>query len=188
MEMPKLEDGPLKDKLDALYKSFDTEGKGMLDIQKLKSVRVEIGPAKASVFQTLVDMDINSDGYVEKSEWDLYFGAVSASLSPEELDLIIADLTEAARCAREASAPAVFGSRTAPRASLLGGVHPPRALPCDSRAAPRVRMQHPEDDHGAHGYCSWSPGRAHGRRGGRRGRRGDARRDGAPRGAEGDRR
>ena len=96
-EAPKLEPGPQKDEVMALFKTFDIEGTGKIEMKGLKAVKVEVGPSKMSVLDQLAEMDFNGDGYVEKDEWEMYFATVVAALDADSLKIILDDLKEAGR-------------------------------------------------------------------------------------------
>ena len=115
-EAPKLEPGPQKDEVMALFKTFDVEGTGKIEMKGLKSVKVEVGPSKMSVLEQLAEMDFNGDGFVEEDEWELYFATVVATLDADSLKVILDDLKEAGRCGRahRASVARPFFSRLRP--------------------------------------------------------------------------
>ena len=96
-EAPKLEPGPQKDEVMALFKTFDIEGTGKIEMKGLKAVKVEVGPSKMSVLDQLAEMDFNGDGYVEEDEWEMYFATVVAALDADSLKIILDDLKEAGR-------------------------------------------------------------------------------------------
>lgn len=94
-ELPKLPPGPNRDKAMALFKLFDTEATGKISIQDLKGATVKMGPIESRVLQNMRDMDYNDDGFVEEYEWEMYFATVVMSLTNDEFDAIVDDLSTA---------------------------------------------------------------------------------------------
>jgi len=83
----------------ALFKQFDTAGNGMLPLDSLNSATVSVGPSEEGVLVSMKEMDFNGDGYVEESEWVVYFTAIGDALGDEEFDLIMTELKAAASMA-----------------------------------------------------------------------------------------
>ena len=48
-----------------LFKDWDIDGKGMIEIKALKGVTVNVGPQESQVLSQLIAMDYNGDGFVE---------------------------------------------------------------------------------------------------------------------------
>jgi len=80
----------------ALFKQFDSSGTGMLTLTLLGRATVSVGPSEQGVLISMKEMDYNGDGYVEASEWEIYFTAISEALSDEEFDTILGELKAAA--------------------------------------------------------------------------------------------
>ena len=93
-------DATKRDAVMELFKMFDVLGDGKIPLDRLKGAKMMVGPAESSVLKKLAEMDFNQDGYVEASEWELYFTAIYAQLTDEEVKLVMDDLAEAGRCHR----------------------------------------------------------------------------------------
>ena len=50
-----------------MFKEWDIEGNGMIEIKALKGVTVNVGPQESQVLSQLIAMDYNGDGFVEAS-------------------------------------------------------------------------------------------------------------------------
>mmetsp|Transcript_22667 Transcript_22667/g.69235 ORF Transcript_22667/g.69235 Transcript_22667/m.69235 type:complete len:381 (+) Transcript_22667:132-1274(+) len=97
----------------ALHSKFDIDGTGVLALDLLSSVKIKFGPHHASLLGQLVHMDYDADGMITKEEWERYFEATAASLTPDEFRTVISDFSEAAdhfisivQCTRLAEAAA----------------------------------------------------------------------------------
>lgn len=75
-----------------LFKDWDIDGKGMIEIKALKGVTVNVGPQESQVLSQLIAMDYNGDGFVEAAEWETYFGSTAPSLTDAEFQVIMDDL------------------------------------------------------------------------------------------------
>ena len=99
--MPTLS-GEKKKQVMEVFKLFDVKDDGKIPLKQLRDAGMKVGGTDVKILSTLADMDFNGDGYVEASEWELYFATVSADLSDEELKLVMDDLRTAGRCAAAA--------------------------------------------------------------------------------------
>ena len=95
VEVPTLKAGKKRDDVMALFKTFDTAENGMISLASLKGATVKVGPSESSVLQRMQEMDLNGDGFVEQSEWEVYFATVVETLSDDELKFILDELSEA---------------------------------------------------------------------------------------------
>lgn len=75
-----------------MFKEWDIEGNGMIEIKALKGVTVNVGPQESQVLSQLIAMDYNGDGFVEASEWEAYFQSTASVLSDAEFQVIMDDL------------------------------------------------------------------------------------------------
>ena len=85
----------MKGEVMELFKAFDVDGTGKVPLARLRGATVKAGPNEHKVLKTLAEMDFNADGFVEASEWEMYFAAAEGSLSKEELNVILSDLKTA---------------------------------------------------------------------------------------------
>ena len=131
----------MKGEVMELFKSFDVDGTGKVPLNRLQTATVKAGPNEHKVLKTLAEMDFNKDGFVETSEWEMYFAAAEGSLSKEELAVILSDLKTAGRFAppRHPTAPRaspapphISGARVMREAQRLTRV---RCAPCVLSAA-----------------------------------------------------
>lgn len=97
VQMPlKLEAGPRKDQILAIFKVFDTAGDGKIPLASLSKATYSVGPAEShDLLRTMRQMDINKDGFVEANEWEMYFAALVASLSGDEFDMLLMPIERA---------------------------------------------------------------------------------------------
>ena len=65
-EIPPLAEEKMK-RVKDLFKEWDIDGSGLIEIKALKGVTVSVGAQESQVFSQLMAMDYNGDGFVEQS-------------------------------------------------------------------------------------------------------------------------
>ena len=91
-KLPTLEAGETRDRIMGLFEKYDHAKNGMIPLDKIKKAGVSVGPTENKILNTLAAMDFNGDGFIEASEWELYFAATVEALSADELDVVLGDL------------------------------------------------------------------------------------------------
>lgn len=84
--------------VDKLFETF-ANGAAVIDVEQVEGAKaghIDIGPSKENVLKRLRDMDTNSDGEVDTSEWQHYFQAVSAEMDDDTFSLLTNELHESA--------------------------------------------------------------------------------------------
>jgi len=87
--------------IDTLFKAWDWNDDGKIEIARLSSNGVNMGPHKASVFSQLEKMDLDADGHVDKKEMQTYFGLLKQMTTAEEFQSAISEMSDAATAEKD---------------------------------------------------------------------------------------
>lgn len=87
--------GPMKEQVMDIFKKFDMDTTGKIPLESLQNSKMSVGPSEVAVLKYLADMDFNGDGYVEVSEWEMYFANTLAVLTEAETKDMMEELSTA---------------------------------------------------------------------------------------------
>mmetsp|Transcript_40243 Transcript_40243/g.96393 ORF Transcript_40243/g.96393 Transcript_40243/m.96393 type:complete len:391 (-) Transcript_40243:344-1516(-) len=115
--------GDRLEKVQALFKAWDYEGKGSIDRLKVGASSVSFGPHKSHVLKQLDDMDTDGDNLITLVEMTDFFQAISSELNDAAFIAVVGEMLELASeaatiaaCLAMAVAPAVQGMEEEPEA------------------------------------------------------------------------
>jgi len=115
--------GDRLEKVQALFKAWDYEGKGSIDRLKVGASSVSFGPHKSHVLKQLDDMDTDGDNLITLVEMTDFFQAISSELNDAAFVAVVGEMLELASeaatiaaCLAMAVAPAVQGTEEEPEA------------------------------------------------------------------------
>jgi len=115
--------GDRLEKVQALFKAWDYEGKGSIDRLKVGASSVSFGPHKSHVLKQLDDMDTDGDNLITLVEMTDFFQAISAELNDAAFAAVVGEMLELASeaatiaaCLAMAVAPQVQGAEEEPEA------------------------------------------------------------------------
>ena len=79
-----------------LWAKWDYDAQGKIELAAFRGASVKVGPYESRVLDQLSAMDFDSDGFVTSDEWDKYFASAAETLAPDELSVVLDDLSAAA--------------------------------------------------------------------------------------------
>jgi len=88
--------GERLEKVQALFKAWDFEGKGGIDRLKVGQSSVSFGPHKSHVLKQLESMDTDGDNVISLAEMTAFFQAISVELNDASFDSVIGEMLELA--------------------------------------------------------------------------------------------
>jgi len=93
-----------------LFKHWDIDATKKLELSAFTSASMQVGPHESKLLARLADMDLDKDGFITDEEWLKWFTATAGMLNPEEFDMVMTEMTDAAdnmvaliRCTRLAA-------------------------------------------------------------------------------------
>ena len=86
--------------VEALFDAWDFGGEGRVNLSKVASASLQIGPREDKILSDLATMDVDHDGFVTKEEMLQFFGAASPMLSDGEFDQVTSEMSELAHTAK----------------------------------------------------------------------------------------
>jgi len=88
--------GDRLEKVQALFKAWDYEGKGSIDRLKVGASSVSFGPHKSHVLKQLDDMDTDGDNLITLVEMTDFFQAISSELNDAAFVAVVGEMLELA--------------------------------------------------------------------------------------------